>query len=110
LRGLQIQPHSASLEMAFYEGSQFPGTYRGGVFAAEHGSWNRTVPAGYEVIFIPFQNGRAIGSYMDFLTGFIEANGRVWGRPVGVAFTLEGALTVSDDGSNSIWRVSFEGK
>ena len=102
-----IQPHNASLEMIFYDGRQFPPEYRGHIFAAEHGSWNRSVRTGYEVIRVPLKNGRAAGEYEDFLTGFVTPDGQVWGRPVGVAVSKEGSLMVSDDGSNSIWRVRY---
>ena len=105
-----LQPHFASLEMLFYDGSQFPAEYKGDVFAAEHGSWNRQKRAGYEVIRAPLENGRATGEYEDFLTGFVMADGRVWGRPVGVAVAQDGSLFVSDDGSNSIWHVIYTGK
>ena len=105
-----IQAHSASLEMAFYEGQQFPAEYAGDVFAAEHGSWNKTVRTGYEVIRVPLENGRANGEYEDFLTGFVTDAGEVWGRPVGVAVGKDGSLLVSDDISKSIWRVSYAGK
>jgi len=105
-----LQPHFASLEMLFYEGKQFPAEYRGDIFAAEHGSWNRTKRGGYEVIRVPLQKGRATGEYEDFLTGFVTADGNVWGRPVGVAVGKDGSLFVSDDGSKSIWRVSYTGK
>ncbi len=105
-----LQPHFASLEMLFYEGSQFPAEYKGDVFAAEHGSWNRAQRAGYEVIRVPLQNGKATGEYEDFLTGFVTADGKVWGRPVGVTVGKDGSLFVSDDGSRSIWRVSYTGK
>ena len=105
-----LQPHNASLEMTFYEGKQFPAEYRGDVFAAEHGSWNRTPRTGYEVIRVPLKNGHATGEYEDFVTGFVTADGKVWGRPVGVAVAEDGSLMVTDDGSNSIWRVSYTGK
>lgn len=105
-----LQPHFASLEMTFYQGRQFPREYQGNIFAAEHGSWNRKRRAGYEVILVPLKNGKATGEYKDFLTGFVTADGRVWGRPVGVAAGSDGALYVSDDGSKSIWRVSYGGK
>jgi glucose/arabinose dehydrogenase len=106
-----LQPHHASLEMVFYEGTQFPPEYRGDVFAAEHGSWNRSVRNGYEVVRVPLhQQDRASGEYQDFLTGFVTADGNVWGRPVGVAVAADGALLVSDDGTNSVWRVSAAGK
>src|ERR1700720_4133242 len=103
-----LQPHNASLEITFYEGSQFPAEYRGDIFASEHGSWNRSVRAGYEVIRVPMhQAGRASGEYEDFITGFVVDNGHVWGRPVGIAVAPDGSLLVTDDGSNSIWRVSY---
>src|SRR6185312_13941605 len=101
-----LQAHSASLQMMFYDGAQFPAEYKGDIFAAEHGSWNRSVRAGYEVIRVPLKNGKASGVYEDFLTGFVLENGEVWGRPVGVAAASDGSLLVSDDGSGSIWRVS----
>lgn len=106
-----VQPHIASLEMLFYEGKQFPAAYRGDLFAAEHGSWNKQHRAGYEVLRVPMhQSGRAQDQYDDFLTGFVTKDGEVWGRPVGVAVGPDGSLFVSDDGTNSIWRVSYSGK
>jgi len=105
-----VNPHFASLEMLFYEGSQFPAEYKGDGFAAEHGSWNRSERSGYEVIRLPLKNGHATGEYEDFLTGFTMGDGNVWGRPVGVTVGKDGSLFVSDDGSNSIWRVSWVGK
>jgi len=105
-----IQPHSASLGLAFYDGKQFPAEYSGDIFAAEHGSWNRSARAGYEVIRVPRHgNARASGEYQDFLTGFVLDDGSVWGRPVGVAVASDGSLLVTDDGSGSIWRVSYAG-
>ena len=96
-----IQPHSASLEMVFHEGS---------AYAAEHGSWNRNLRTGYKVIRVPFNpDGTATGSYEDFVTGFVTEDGYVWGRPVGVTIAKDGALLVSDDGSNTIWRVARAG-
>ncbi len=82
-----VNPHFASLEMTFYEGSQFPAEFKGDGFAAEHGSWNRAQRGGYEVIRLPMHNGHATGEYEDFLTGFTvgSGDGDVWGRPVGVA-------------------------
>jgi len=105
-----LQPHNASLEMTFYEGAQFPAEYKGDIFASEHGSWNRAVRTGYEVIRIPLhQTTRASGEYEDFLTGFVVDNGHVWGRPVGVTEAQDGSLLVTDDGSNSIWRIRYTG-
>lgn len=106
-----IQPHNASLEMTFYQGDQFPAQYRGDIFASEHGSWNRARRTGYEVIRVPLhQQGHATGEYEDFLTGFTTSDGKVWGRPVGIAVAKDGSLLVSDDGSKSIWHVSYTGK
>ncbi len=105
-----LQPHNASLEITFYEGKQFPKQYLGDAFAAEHGSWNKAKRAGYEVIRVPLQNGNSSGVYEDFLTGFVTPEGGVWGRPVGVAVAPDGSLMVTDDGSKSIWRVSYTGK
>lgn len=105
-----LEPHNASLELTFYEGKQFPAQYVGAIFAAEHGSWNRSVRTGYEVILVPVHDGKATGEYEDFLTGFVTPDGKVWGRPVGVAVAQDGSLMVTDDGSNSIWRVSYEKK
>jgi glucose/arabinose dehydrogenase len=105
-----VNPHFASLEMMFYEGSQFPAEYKGDGFAAEHGSWNRAQRSGYEVIRLPMKDGHATGEYEDFLTGFVTPQGQVWGRPVGVAQASDGSLFVSDDGSNSIWHVTYVGK
>jgi glucose/arabinose dehydrogenase/mono/diheme cytochrome c family protein len=103
-----LQAHNASLEMTFYEGTQFPLEYQGDIFASEHGSWNRSVRVGYEVIRVPLhQSGRASGEYEDFLSGFVVDNGHVWGRPVGITVAQDGSLLVSDDGSNSIWRISL---
>jgi glucose/arabinose dehydrogenase len=105
-----LQPHNASLEMTFYEGTQFPSEYQGDIFASEHGSWNRSVRAGYEVIRVPLhQTSRASGEYEDFVTGFVVDNGHVWGRPVGVTEAQDGSLLVTDDGSNSIWRITYTG-
>ena len=106
-----VQPHMASLEMAFYPTteSSFPESMRGDAFAAEHGSWNRANRAGYEVIRIPMHNGIADGSYEDFLTGFVTSDGQVWGRPVGVTFAKDGSMFVTDDGSRSVWHVTYEG-
>jgi glucose/arabinose dehydrogenase len=105
-----LNPHMASLEMIFYEGSQFPAEYKGDGFACEHGSWNRAQRTGYEVVRLPMKNGHATGEYEDFLTGFTVGDGNVWGRPVGIAEAKDGSLFVSDDGTNSIWHVTYTGK
>ena len=106
-----LQPHNASLEFTFYEGQQFPAEYKGDIFASEHGSWNKAARAGYELIRVPLhQSGHASGEYEDFVTGFVTPNGNVWGRPVGITVALDGSLLVTDDGSNSIWRIVYTGK
>jgi glucose/arabinose dehydrogenase len=106
-----LQPHNASLEMTFYDGKQFPAEYRGDIFASEHGSWNRSPRAGYEVIRVPLhQTGHASGEYEEFLTGFVVDDDNVWGRPVGVTTAPDGSLLVSDDASGSIWRITYTGK
>jgi glucose/arabinose dehydrogenase/mono/diheme cytochrome c family protein len=103
-----LQPHSAPLQLAFYQGEQFPDEYRGDIFASSHGSWNKAVRTGYKIIRVPLRRtGQASGVYQDFLTGFVLPNGQVWGRPVGVTTAADGSLLVTDDGSNSIWRVSY---
>ena len=107
-----VNPHFASLEMTFYPTTktEFPADYNGDGFAAEHGSWNRATRSGYEVVRVPMKNGHATGEYEDFLTGFVTADGNVWGRPVGVAVANDGSLFVSDDGTRSVWRVTYTGK
>jgi glucose/arabinose dehydrogenase len=104
-----LQSHSASLEMTFYDGKMFPAEYDGYAFAAEHGSWNRTKRTGYKIMCVPVHNGKATGEYDDFVTGFVTPNGDVWGRPVGVAVAADGALIFTDDGSDSVWRVTYTG-
>ena len=101
--------HVAPLQFAFYTGTQFPETYRGGVFVAEHGSWNRASRSGYQVAFVSFQDGKAAADPVAFLTGFVPdpAGPNVNGRPVGVTVALDGSLLVSDDGANVIYRVSY---
>ncbi|WP_207430946.1 PQQ-dependent sugar dehydrogenase [Sabulibacter ruber] len=100
--------HTASLGLAFYKRSAFPGKYRGGAFIGQHGSWNNSKLVGYKVVFVPFENGKPSGPPEDFLTGFIadaEKN-QVYGRPVGIAVLPDGSLLVSDDAANTIWRVA----
>lgn len=100
--------HVAPLESVFYTAKQFPAEYWHGAFIAEHGSWNRSIRSGYQVVFVPFKNGQPSAAAMPFLTGFLsDPNGRtVDGRPVGVAVAKDGSLLVSDDGANVVWRVS----
>jgi len=106
-----IPSHSAALGITFYTGTQFPARYRNGAFVALHGSWNRSAASGYKVIFFPMTNGKP-GPIEDFLTGFLSSNGtsgtpiQQWGRPVGITAARDGALLVSDDSGNRIWKVS----
>ena len=104
-----LQSHSASLQLTFYTGTQFPAEYRGDGFAAEHGSWNRSKRTGYKIIRVPLHNGKATGEYEDFVTGFVTDDGKVWGRPVGVTVAADGSLVFTDDASDSVWRVSYAG-
>ena len=87
-----LQAHSASLGMTFYDGTQFPADYRGDIFAAEHGSWNRSKRTGYKIIRVIVRNGVPTGEYDDFATGFVINDSEVWGRPVGVTVAKDGAL------------------
>ena len=106
-----IAAHSASLDLIFYDATQFPARYRGAIFAGEHGSWNRALRTGYKVIMVPVKaDGTADGSYEDFMTGFVTPGGKVWGRPVGVAVGKNGDLFVTDDGSNTVWQITYSGK
>jgi glucose/arabinose dehydrogenase len=101
-----LGPHTASLGLAFYDGTLFPECYRGGAFVGQHGSWNRNPPSGYKVIFVPFEGGRPSGQPEDILTGFLNADGNAYGRPVGVAIGKGGGLLVADDVGNAVWRVT----
>jgi len=107
-----LQAHSASLEMCFYTVTSgvaaFPAEYHGDAFAAEHGSWNRTIRTGYKVVRVRLNHGVPTGEYDDFLTGFVVDNNSVWGRPVGVAVAHDGALLVTEDGNGTLWRVSYK--
>jgi glucose/arabinose dehydrogenase len=104
-----IQPHSAPLGSAFYDGAMFPAEYRGSLFAALHGSWNRHLRTGYKIVRVLLKDGAPTGEYEDFVTGFVTDDGSVWGRPVGVAVAKDGALLFSEDGNGTIWRVSYSG-
>lgn len=98
--------HTAPLGLASSVGTSLPVRFAHGMFIGQHGSWNRKTLAGYKVIFVPFAKGRPAGLPMDVLTGFVDAQGHAYGRPVGVALDRKGALLVADDVGNAIWRVS----
>ena len=98
--------HTASLGLASSVGSNFPLQFSNGMFIGQHGSWNRRPHSGYKVVFIAFEGGKPIGQPADILTGFLNDDGKAFGRPVGVALDRKGALLVADDVGNVIWRVS----
>ena len=104
-----IQAHSAPLDIAFYEGASFPADYKGDAFVTMHGSWNRGIRTGYKVARLLFKAGKPTGEYEDFMTGFVISDEAVWGRPVGIAVAKDGSLIVSEDGSGTIWRVTYDG-
>jgi glucose/arabinose dehydrogenase len=105
------QSHVASLNLCFYTADKFPAEYRGDIFAAFHGSWNRKRRVGYKIVRVPFDKstGKPRGDVEDFVTGFVTPEGNVWGRPVGITVAKDGALLFSEDGNKTIWRVSYTG-
>jgi glucose/arabinose dehydrogenase len=104
----ELPAHVASLGMRFYTGRMFPPGYRGQVFIAEHGSWNRSKPIGYRVSLVRLEGNRAAG-YEPFAEGWLQGSG-AWGRPVDVQVMPDGSLLVSDDLAGMIYRISYEGK
>jgi len=104
----ELPAHVASLGMRFYTGRMFPPGYRGQVFIAEHGSWNRSKPVGYRVSIVHLEGNRAAG-YEVFADGWLQRGG-AWGRPVDVQVMTDGSLLVSDDKAGMIYRISYEGK
>jgi len=101
-----LGPHTASLGLAYSEGSTLP-TFGHGAFVGQHGSWNRKPRSGYKVIYVPFDaSGMPAGDPVDVLTGFVSEAGEAYGRPVGVAIDKQGALLVADDVGGTVWRVS----
>jgi glucose/arabinose dehydrogenase len=104
---VKMQAHSAPLGLTFYDAKQFPQRYHG-LFVAFHGSWNRTVPTGYKVVFVPLDtNGNVAGQAQDFATGWLVNDDHTLGRPVGLAVGPDGALYVSDDGAGRVYRISY---
>ncbi|MFW7267832.1 PQQ-dependent sugar dehydrogenase [Gluconacetobacter sp. Hr-1-5] len=102
-----VGPHTASLGIAFSQQSSLPEAWRGGLFVAQHGSWNRKPKSGYRVIYVPFTDGHPDGTPRDVLTGFLtQDEEHVHGRPVGLALDKSGALLVADDVGNAVWRVT----
>ena len=108
-----FRAHSAPTGLAFYDGDQFPEPYRRGAFVSHRGSWNSASPAGYQVVFVPFEEGRPAGTYEVFASGFRtggEDRAEVWGRPVGLAVMPDGSLLIADDTGGTIWRVAYTGE
>ena len=101
-----IQPHSAPLSITVYPADGAWADYRGDLFVALHGSWNRSTRTGYKVVRILLRNGVPTGEYEDFASGFAVSTEAVWGRPVGVTVAQDGSLLVSEDGNGTVWRVA----
>jgi glucose/arabinose dehydrogenase len=109
---LLFQAHSSLLDLVFYEADQFPAEYKGSLFVALKGSWNRSIPTGYKVVRVPFKDGRPEGYYENFATGFWvsgEQRAEVCGRPAALAVAKDGSLLVADDTGGTIWRISYNG-
>jgi len=110
-----LPAHAAPLGLAFYQGEMFPAEYRGDLFIALHGSWNRSVPIGYEVVRVDIENGRPVGEPLSFVSGWLEGRrgavnrvaGTGWGRPVDVLGLPDGSLLISDDEGGRIYRVTY---
>lgn len=104
---LPLDAHSSSMGLVFYDANKLPEKFHNGAFVTQHGSWNRADFTGYKIIFVPFRDGKITGPPEDFVTGFIADadKGEVYGRPVAVAITKEGALLITDDASDTIWMV-----
>lgn len=102
-----LGPHVAALGMEFYNGSMFPEAYRGRIFIAEHGSWNRSSKIGYRVMMVTLEGNEVVG-YEPFATGWLQGE-NAWGRPVDVEVMPDGSLLVSDDMANAVYRIVYEG-
>jgi glucose/arabinose dehydrogenase len=105
------EAHSAAVGFAFYTAtsgrSAFPSEYVGDAFAVFHGSWNRADRTGHKIVRVTMKNGKPTGEYVDFLVGFITADGQPWARPASVTVASDGALLMSDDDGNAIYRISY---
>jgi glucose/arabinose dehydrogenase len=107
---VEMQAHTAPLGLTFYTGEQFPEAYRGNLFVALHGSWNRSVPVGYQVVHISIDGEGRPGAVEDFAIGWLREDGSNWGRPVDVLTVSDGSLFVSDDGMGNIYRIFYAGE
>jgi glucose/arabinose dehydrogenase len=103
----EMAAHAADLGLMFYTGNQFPQQYRGGIFVAQHGSWNRTKPVGARIMFTPLKQDGTADKPQIFAEGWLTENGEYLGRPVDVAMLLDGSLLVSDDTAGAIYRISY---
>lgn len=105
-----LPAHVAAMDFVFYTGKQFPSRYRNGAFLAQRGSGNRSKRVGYNIVFVPFKNGKPAGAPEEFLGGWMMDAGQreVWGRPVGVTQLKDGSLLVSEDGNNKIWHIFYK--
>jgi glucose/arabinose dehydrogenase len=104
---LKLGPHVAPLGIRFYTGNQFPAGYQNTAFIAQHGSWNRSVPTGYRIMQVKL-DGDKVAGYEPFLTGWLEADGKVTGRPVDLQLLPDGSMLVSDDQEGAIYRISYK--
>jgi glucose/arabinose dehydrogenase len=107
---VETAPHAADLGMTFYSGSMFPQQYQGGIFSAQHGSWNRTKPIGARVMFTSLKADGTADKSEPFAEGWLTDNGEYLGRPVDVAQLPDGSLLVSDDFAGALYRISYEGR
>jgi glucose/arabinose dehydrogenase len=107
---VEMAAHAADLGMVFYSGRMFPQKYRGGIFSAQHGSWNRTQPVGARVMFTSLKEDGTAGKTEVFAEGWLNENGEYLGRPVDVAQLPDGSLLISDDLAGALYRISYEGR
>ncbi len=105
----KFKAHIAPLGLRFYQGQQFPAEYKNQLFVAQHGSWNRTEPQGYRVALVKFNHEQAI-SEQDFISGWLNKDGEILGRPVDILTLPNGSLLISDDKLGVIYKVSYQGK
>ncbi|WP_076543256.1 sorbosone dehydrogenase family protein [Shewanella sp. UCD-KL21] len=105
---LNLGAHVAALGMEFYQGQQFPASYKGDIFIAQHGSWNRSSKVGYRIMQVTL-DGNKVSDYQPFATGWLQGE-QSWGRPVAVLTMADGSLLVSDDAANAVYRISYSGE
>jgi len=105
---VETEAHAADLGMVFYSGKMFPAKFQGGIFSAQHGSWNRTDPVGVRVMFTSVNEDGSVGEKMVFADGWKDENGEYLGRPVDVAQLRDGSILVSDDLAGAIYRISYD--